>query len=206
MNKFIVIFGKKQVGKSETAKILRDLHTNSLIANFADPIKKFCVDILDIPANLVYGNNNAKNQLTQYRWDDLEESVRRKNAKQIIKIPSGRTTYILQTGFMTVREVMQVWGTDIMRNHFSKDIWAQRPFSRQWSQDIVIIDDGRMKNELFHAKKAGATLVRIYRDNGLSDSHSSELELDDMPDDAFHHIIYNDGTLEDLKNKAQNII
>lgn len=70
----------------------------------------------------------------------------------------------------------------------------------------IVISDVRFPNELEKLKSIGFTIVRIVRDNRPIDrdpNHISEIALDDYP---FEHIIYNNGTLEELNYKVLEMV
>ena len=80
-------------------------------------------------------------------------------------------------------------------------------FNDSW--DVVIIPDCRFVNEIEKMRaNFDTTLIRVIRpdfDNGLSEiqkQHLSETALDNFD---FDHIVYNTGSLEDLKNKLSKL-
>lgn len=108
------------------------------------------------------------------------------------------------------RSLLQYVGTDIVRKQ-QPDFWVKFlsdilcMFSDEW--EYVLIPDVRFPNEIEYMRRAGfpVTHLRVTRpgfDNGLSEqqkSHPSETALDDCMPDA---VIYNSGSLEDLKDSA----
>lgn len=200
MTRFVVIAGKKQSGKSTLATMIRyGLVNNDItakIVNFADPLKKMCNEIFGISFELLYGTDSDKETLTDVQWDGLPFEVREKYSKW---------ESVPRSGPMTVREVLQVIGTDIFRERIYKDVWAAAPFKAQHRADIVIIPDCRFPNEMEYAS-GRSTLVRIKRNTGLIDKHPSEIALDDVPDQRFDMVYQNAGSLDDLLSFAINII
>jgi hypothetical protein len=69
--------GKKQAGKGEACKFLTEnagvLWPGASVRKFsmAGPLKRFCVEILGLEPEQVYGTNEQKDSLTRYRWEDL---------------------------------------------------------------------------------------------------------------------------------------
>jgi hypothetical protein len=140
---------------------------------------------------------------------------------------------INETDFITPREVLQAFGT-VGRNCY-KDIWVEyaiRTYNKlqlqNYSYDIkkgiikdncencyprttnVVISDCRFQNEFAALKSAGAFMIRLIRPgsglSGKTANHESETEQASIPDDSFDAILYNSGTLEELKEKVENIV
>ena len=110
------------------------------------------------------------------------------------------------------RTLLQQVGTNIVGAK-QPDFWVDfiinilTLFEGTW--DMVIIPDCRFVNEIEKMKaNFDTTLIRVIRpdfDNGLTETqkqHPSETALDNF---KFDHIIYNTGSLEDLKNKLSKL-
>lgn len=111
------------------------------------------------------------------------------------------------------RTLLQYIGTDVVVAQ-NPTFWAEfivnilKFFENEW--DYVIIPDCRYPTEVATIERAFETIVlRVERpnfDNGLTEAqknHPSEVDMDHYPFDA---IIYNDGSLDDLKLKILNFI
>lgn len=207
MNKdalFISLSGKKQVGKDTATEIavrLLEEHGKKVaVTAFAEPLKRMCIDILGLDEALVYGTNDDKETLTHIRWDTLPEHTRMKYATvqyhnddalapANIKMP--------RSGAMTVREVLQVVGTDIFRELFWNNVWAEAPFRRDYGEaEVVILTDCRFPNEKDCTEGANGVTIRLERDTGFRDEHASETALDGY---SFQYSYTNNGSLEDLE-------
>lgn len=105
---------------------------------------------------------------------------------------------------MTVREFLQRVGTEGIRNGVHQDAWVNALFSEYYNHNFWIITDCRFPNEAQAIKDRGGKIVRIVRP-GISavNAHPSETALDEW---EFDHLIHNDGTLEQLKTKAIEIL
>ena len=196
---FIAWSGKKQVGKDTSTEIAkRILEENGKrvgVTAFAESLKHIAISAVGIPEHLVYGSNEDKEQITHIFWDTFPLEVRLKYYRR--RDPhDGRPEP--RMGPMTVREVLQVMGTDIFRVMFEDEIWAKSPFRRDWDDyDVVFITDCRFPNEKAITERYGGTVIRIERDTGFEDDHASETALDG---ESFSRIYKNDGSLEDLEN------
>ena len=67
-----------------------------------------------------------------------------------------------------------------------------------------MITDVRYPNEAELVKKAGGIMIRVDRETGLEDAHSSENLLDSF--EGFDYRLTNNGTLFDLKEKLERIV
>jgi hypothetical protein len=201
MPKFIVLSGKKQAGKTTAALFIKD-YINEVypdlivkMTSFATPIKDFCYNVLGLSYEQIYGDNTQKNSVTHILWDTMPHEILNKYASGEFFFTrrdgtkSRFTTW--PSGPMTAREVMQIFGTDIMRHHFDYDVWAKAPFRKDWgATDLVIIDDCRFPNEALMTLENDGLLIRLLR-NPLNDQHSSELAMDQYDVSKYHLIINN---------------
>lgn len=116
----------------------------------------------------------------------------------------------------TGRTLLQEVGTILGRGHLGENYWVDRVkdilFFSQNRYDVVIITDCRFPNEIEviqDAYKGRCTSIRVERPNhqsGLNAAqmeHISETALDDY---EFDFEIMNDGSLDDLSRKINNII
>lgn len=127
---------------------------------FATPLKDILIGLFNIPKESVYGTDEEKNAPTQYKWEDMPTKVKGK------------------TGYMSGRELLQYFGTDICRKIYS-DVWINRTISDIKNEEsaISIISDARFENEVKAVQAAGGKVIRLTRgENG--DGHASEVDLD----------------------------
>ncbi len=104
------------------------------------------------------------------------------------------------------RELMQLLGTDFLRNMISRTFWTDR--FREWykAQDgEVVVSDVRFFNEVELIHELGGRVILIKREGLTSDEvHESE-----QAEKLVHHIedvLHNDGTLEALEAKARSLV
>jgi hypothetical protein len=212
MTTFIALSGKKQVGKDTSGQIIARLLTEQgkrvAFTAFAEALKEMCIGVLGLQRSLVYGTDADKNTPSHIKWDTLPKSIR-------VKYSNVSMPYIRQgieygrfpeerTGFMTVREVLQIMGTDIFREMFENDIWANSPFRRNWSEyDVVVITDCRFPNEKSVTEARGGTVIRIERNTGLNDTHASETSLDNA---EFEYRYVNNGSIDELEAFLKGVL
>jgi hypothetical protein len=179
--RLIAMCGHKGAGKNYVANVARDLLTCSdsevqvRFFAFAAPFKAFAVNALGIGS--VYGSDEEKNTRTEYDWSSMPQYVRDKNEDK--------------AGPMTVREVLQVLGTELSRDVWGKNIWIKamlRTIQREkvGGTDYFFITDCRFPNEADMVKSIGGTIWKVTgdRSNG-KDWHESELVIDEIiPDEV----------------------
>lgn len=114
------------------------------------------------------------------------------------------------------RQLLQQLSTEIIRKQIDPDFFVNRMIEDikvySYFYDAMAIADSRMKKELTEPIKNfdQVITIRVTRpnfDNGLTEEqkkHITEIDLDDYKD--FDYYIENDGTLEDLKIKVNNLI
>jgi hypothetical protein len=133
----------------------------------------------------------------------------------------------------TPRLALQLMGTEAGRNVFHKDIWVISLLNRARGKDVVVTDV-RFKNEIDYIQKNGGIVVRVIRgeepvwyntaliqnstdiekhwlledehelmEQKFPDIHSSEW---DWIGCDFNYTINNDGTLQDLGNKIEEML
>ena len=159
MTKIIAFAGRKQSGKTTCSEFIAQ-HYNERISkingakiyNFADPLKKdICMNILGLTYDQCYGDDEAKNTLTNTQWE-------------------GK--------ILTAREVMQFIGTDIFRK-IQNNVWADATIKKiqQEQPELAIIADCRFPNEVDAVKSVEGMVIKLTR-NPFNSDHSSETALD----------------------------
>lgn len=178
----LAVSGKKQSGKDTLVRYLNPIINAAgrvEYFSFADQLKKFLIDAMGIDYSSVWGSDEEKNKPTNYFWDKLPYDIRRSNAKP--------GTYEARTGPMSGREIMQVFGTNIMRELFDDKIWVNACFRDIQSRnpDFALLADMRFPSELSPWVSNNGFIIRLLRDVSNGDSHSSETALDYFDWDQF---------------------
>ena len=165
-------------------------------AAFADPIKKFLAECLGVDEVKLHGNDNDKNTPTEYMWDNLPEWLRKD-----------------RTGPMTIRHMMQIFGTELNRDLWDKEIWT-RTLKRRIDKSnaaYFLITDVRFQNELDKVHEWGGKVWKIegpQRGNkdAANDAHQTEKVIDGT---VRHDIVIRnewEDTPETLLVKVKNAI
>lgn len=171
--------------------------------SFAKPLKDCVSNIFDWPRELLEGNTEESR-----KWRD---------------IPSEYWSKVFGYSF-TPRLALQLFGTEACRDGLHNDIWIHSLLTRIKGYDKVVITDVRFMNEVIAIQNAGGIIVRVkrgpepiwydklyyldsleYREDCMSlhSVHRSEWDWVGCEIDV---VIENDGTLEDLNNKVEEVL
>lgn len=124
-----------------------------------------------------------------------------KNSLSTIKDAEGN--------YYTIRQLLQKFGTEVGRN-ISPNLWVDalmndyiKAKSDGYEEDWIVTDV-RFENEAKAIRENGGILIRLNRNTGFNDQHSSETALDNYKN--FDLIIDNNGTLDELIDKVYNFM
>ena len=107
--------------------------------------------------------------------------------------------------FLSIRQILQYFGTEIMRFYFGDRLWILSTLNNRGSN--IIISDQRFIIENITTYNLGAVIIHITRPGCEKSSHSSETELDKLyQDKAYSYLIENNGTLKDLFNNCKKLV
>lgn len=177
--------------------------------SFAAPLKDVCSSIFGWPREMLEG--------------DTVES------RDFREMPDMFWTKKLGVPNFTPRLALQLMGTEVLRNHFDQDIWLNsleyRIRKKSANAPCVVVSDARFRNELDLIKNMGGKIIWVQRgelpewyetaktahknvvsrkimETTYKDVHESEWNWAGYPVD---YIIDNNGTIEDLEIKVQDI-
>ena len=128
--------------------------------NFADPLKRICMGMFGLTKEQCYGTDEEKNSLTEILWDNVSHDGQRGSDRD---------------GYMTAREFMQFFGTNICRRMNSgAHIDPTISQIKTEGSDLAVIGDCRFKNEIEAVHKEGGKVLYFTRNEESSDGHESE--------------------------------
>jgi hypothetical protein len=209
--KIIGLCGKKGVGKNFVAELTAEvIKQRSRMANFytgssdhvelvafAEPLKEFLINCLGLCREWTYGSDKDKNNPSTVPWSNMPQVIRDK--------------YPNKDGLMTHREVMQVFGTDVMRDMWDLNVWVNTMARRikKSNAAYTLVTDVRFPNEIDCLREMGAKIWLVDGpqrgdDAVKNDKHSSEM-LHSL-DVKYDVIIKNehDTTLDGLKHQISH--
>lgn len=199
----IALSGRKGAGKNTIANAIREFFSDYPVGefSFADTLKDFCIETLGLRHEQCYGSDEEKNSPTQYLWENVKDDFLRwkfadckwakigvvENACLHLERKGFWNFYrdghapLLKNGAMTGREIMQLFGTELVRETFG-NVWADATIRRinKSKYEVAIITDNRFPNEIESVlSQSYGFIIRLTRSPyGLEDQHPSEKSLD----------------------------
>lgn len=155
--------------------------------SFADPLKEFCINVLGLDRRQCYGTDDDKNSATHISWTDIPNDIRDKYRRP----RRGDGSIKPASGYMTGREVMQVFGTDICRK-MDTNCWSRGTYSSITKDgfETAVCIDARFPNEITMGTENNAKAIRLLR-KIHNDEHESETALNDFPLGEYDCILNN---------------
>lgn len=229
MSLLVGISGKKESGKSTSAKRAEKWGYQAM--SFAQPIKQLCMNYFDLTPEDVYG---SRKEITHPKWGTTPRKIMQFVGTDLFREKLGeliggdlagdfwinrfKKDYekVCEPKCVLSRTHTQV-GTGLVSVGYSNKQQKNLPRDKSWDK-CVVVDDVRFPNEVQTIRDLGGKLIKIKRPTvaddqfGLCpnadrpcplDNHVSEQELDDC---LFDHIIINDGTLEELEKKIDDLL
>lgn len=199
MAKLIGISGKCGSGKSLFAKLLQKYDQEYAIVNFADKLKEVCSVITGLPVES-FNSRRGKEMDLPTIWNNH-------------KSPTPAYSPVEK---LTVRNFMQLVGTDALRDNVHSNIWVNALFSEYLKMEAKwgntpkwIVADVRFPNEADEIRARGGILIRLTREQSIQrplceQYHPSEVMLDNYS--GFRYRIENNGSIIELEDHAREII
>lgn len=159
----------------------------------ADRLKETVATLFNIDIALLYGTDEDKQTLTKVKWADMHAFLTKAEVKELKKSD--------QNEYMTAREVLQYFGTNVCRKLYS-DCWVNSCLSQieQEQSKLALICDLRFQNEIDAVKAAGGKVILLKKDE-FGASHASEAELRTVDESVFDGVIDNTNLSMDQKNE-----
>jgi hypothetical protein len=109
-----------------------------------------------------------------------------------------------ELGGKSLRDFMQLMGTEFGRNMIDPGMWLQCLQTRIQNHKKVIITDVRFPNEADFVHTLGGIVIEIQRPSiQRTDSHASETPL---PREVIDFIIQNDSTVDVLQKRVRELV
>lgn len=187
----IAVFGNAGAGKSTFSQFLSDATNNyahdtheASIANFADPLKEVAELMIGIPLSISRGTQEDKASYTAY----------------------GRSA----------RQWLQWLGTEVGKVGVDQGVWVDRfvEYAKACPTSVILVGDGRFPDDELTGLRDRVDAadfivigIKITRpDLKIDLTHPSESIIARTPDNVFDFIVSNDGSLDELKTQAVDII
>lgn len=217
----IAIAGLKNSGKTEVANMLDYLlnspacfhnywcykHLPKLFKRwhkvaFADTLKQMLASLLNIDICRFEDREFKENTDIELSTLRFFKNPVRLGDRNFVKLLQTEDT--LKDYSLTVRQLMQYFGTEICQKYFGKNVWINTVLNNPKN---LIISDLRFKAEAKAVKNKNGKLIYIYRPGIQPGNHASEKEVIDLLNDKeFDFIIKNDSSLKVLFYKIKALL
>lgn len=159
------IMGQKRVGKDTAHFLLKQQYPEIQRIAFADKMKESLAALLGI-------------NLSQ-----LNELKLNSRAKFTLVVPSEERFNFKPIHIeMTMRELLQRYGTESHRDVFGRRFWVDMtlPSTFNHQDQFFVVTDVRFPEEIDRIRELGGHIIKIVRDQKMDvDNHSSENSLND---------------------------
>ena len=178
------------------------------ITSFAYPLKRTLSALLNIPIERFNDRDFKENYYiffpTLEITNSLPKDVEVISDNKFSKLVGNKDFSFIQTTWITIRQLLQVFGTECMRGIFGDKLWI---LSTIKDECPIIISDLRFKVELEAIKNKGGKIIYIHRSGCKPGNHATEKEIQEMLENfQYDTIILNNGSLEDLFNKLKGAL
>ena len=231
--KAAVFVGPKGSGKDTCADLLRKQKRLRVSIPFALPLKRICMAVFNLHTNLINDPVLKEKELKEPIKITIKHLRNIKNLMQTYVDPYGEGTYynlnkatdnLVGRLLKTPREVLQIIGTEFIRNEIHPDWHCMAAFSEKNLKEVIksnnrnltiAVTDCRFPNEFNYINaKFGADAEYFYVERPEAEerlakaTHASETEVLKVKDLLLKFggtVIENNGTIEDLKSKLADI-
>lgn len=203
----LLIVGPAGSGKDTITGVLTKQVYGAKTIALATPLKEFAGHVFGFSKRQLYGPSEARAEEIANTAGTLLEFLERFNGPNVKwgfentwvstyfpNYEQGRSalsswflTHISGRETITARHVLQTLGTECARK-VKPDIWINAALKKAKKMvefedtSLVIISDGRFRNEALKVKEAGGKILRIdSHDTGFTGNHQSEAEMKTIP-------------------------
>lgn len=196
----VCLSGAKRSGKDTSADVLVK-QFNFEKFSLAQPIRELCSVVFEIPIE-VFTDDHTKEKLfsqpiilNEAYLGHIIELVEKDWGFSVDEVAKVGMMKQLGVEFIHPRHILQIVGTEVLRNNIDTDIFLKLAQKRiDATNKNVVIADVRFSNERDWFKKQGATLCLVKRPTAKNgDVHSSENDLGE--DSDYDTVMINDDSL-----------
>lgn len=175
---------------------------------FADPLKRMLAILLNVPVSK-FNNRHFKEDCViniptlDYSLSAFNEESDILSDSKFNKLVKNLDPSLIQSN-LTVRQLMQYFGTNVMHTFFGRNVWINSTLKH--ADGPTIISDLRFKAEYDAVKEMNGLVIYVDRPGCEFGQHASEREMEELLNsNKYDLIIHNDGSAKDLFNKIKEL-
>jgi len=186
--------GKMQSGKDTVYSTITKYYIDAERRSFAGKLKQSVAALFDISMDTIEQNKNNRHFgvcIGPFAWRDSEVT---------------KSNYITHPiSILTIRELLQRYGTEAHRDIFGKDFWIEQclPSTESYDNRLIVVTDCRYENEARHIRSLGGCVVLIQREMYRAVQLLSHTSEKDLPEDLIDYVIDNNGDIDVLENNVK---
>lgn len=178
--------------------------------SFASTMKQMLAILLKVPVEKFEDRDFKENTYVDFNTLNLHHKKDLKKTQILSDSKFNRQvkemTVDTHTYMLSVRQLLQYFGTNICRYYFGDELWCLSTLKFSNTHDLIL-SDLRFKTEAELVQKLGGKIIYIDRPGCEIGQHQSEKEAFELYSTGrCDHVIHNNGTLEDLFNKCKELI
>jgi len=176
---------------------------------YAEKMKQNVASLLNIDRALLECRNFKENYYVDFNTLTIHQKIRVDEEKILSDAKFAKETKRLdkeltKNYYLSIRQVLQYYATQIMRHYFQSDIWILSTLKSYCGK--IIITDQRFINEYNRAKERGTFVIHITRPNTQTGAHDSEAQVEELLSKKMYDVlIENDKDLKHLFNVCKNL-
>lgn len=197
----IGLAGEKRSGKSTLANMLKRKYRFKVMA-FAEPLKVALSETFNIPLDDfetdVKEEKFEPKMITEADLANFLDYISDNYLQIDAGLASGVSHQFKGIQYSSIRELMQIMGTEVVRDNVSESYWIDYALKRvKSSQTDIVFSDARFPNERALIKQLHGYTVKIKRPIQSTETHRSETLMGD--DNEYDMVILNDDSKSRLE-------
>ena len=175
---------------------------------FADPLKRMLATLLNVPVSK-FNNRHFKEDCViniptlDYSLSAFNEESDILSDSKFNKLVKNLDPLLTQSN-LTVRQLMQYFGTNVMHTFFGRNVWINSTLKH--ADGPTIISDLRFKAEYDAVKEMDGFVIYVDRPGCEFGQHASEREMEELLNsNKYDLIIHNNGSTKDLFNQIKEL-
>lgn len=170
---------------------------------FADPLKKMLAVLLNEPYDSFNNRSFKECYMVDLQNLSIHYAINCMSDSKFNRLVKDLDPELAQS-ILTIRQLMQYFGTQVMQTYFGRSIWINSTLKH--ASKKTIISDLRFKAEAEAVHNKNGIIIYISRPGYTFGQHASEKEMSELlSNNQYDYVIENNGTQKDLFNKIKDL-